>query len=86
MNLVFKIGANRKVYLLYCKRLFARPTSKSVYRQVPKNIVADNTFEKDIEKYPNFMMNSSNLIDHRLNDLQKSKNCTICKANICTLI
>ena len=79
MNLVFKIGKNKKVYLQYCRRLICRPHSKSIYKQLPKNPIAHQRYKESIDKYPNFVMNSTTLVKHKEKHLKQGLTCKVCR-------
>lgn len=81
MNAVFKIGKNKKVYFLYCRRLIFRST-ELVEKESTKNIIAQEYQNAALERLPNFVMNSAAVVKHQSTDLRANFRCQLCKAMI----
>jgi hypothetical protein len=81
MNLVFKIGKNKKVYFLYCRRLICRSAEPQETEAV-KTQIAQEYQNAALDKFPNFVMNSTAVIRHQSTDIRKNLKCQLCRVLI----
>lgn len=81
MNLVFKIGKNKRVYFLYCRRLICRSNDPQQDKAVKTQIAQENQ-DAALDRFPNFVMNTTGLIRHKSKDLRKNFSCQLCKTLI----